>query len=165
MKQIYFLRHAEKSINGEAKDIILSDKGVRQADELGRWLNENDVQIEHVLCSTAVRTRQTLASLEQHNNYPKIEFSDRLYGGSVGDVLACIHDVQDTVKRILIIGHEPGIPQTLRFLSSPDTMNIVGWNGGSYPVCTLSMIETDAKKWADIQPQNNRLALFRLSQI
>ena len=71
-RRITLLRHA-KAVPDERGDDhgrILAPQGKEAAVALGDWLRENDLLPELVLCSTATRTRETLAAhdtVAQHN--------------------------------------------------------------------------------------------------
>lgn len=94
MLSIYLLRHAETDYNAHAQFIggrsnylELSTKGREQAKEIGRLLNQSDIQFDKGFCSIANRTRQTLdLILSQINitNNPII-YSEELQELSQGD--------------------------------------------------------------------------------
>src|SRR5690606_41915106 len=55
----------------------------REAGLAGDWLRGNVPPIEHVLCSSATRTRQTL---DRTGVSAPVSFSDRLYGATPGTI-------------------------------------------------------------------------------
>lgn len=94
MIKIYLLRHAETEYNannqfigGRSNLLKLSTKGKIQAKEIGKLLNQSDIQFDKVFCSIANRTRQTLdIILSQANitNNP-ITYSEEIQELSQGD--------------------------------------------------------------------------------
>lgn len=94
MLTLFLLRHAETDYNahaqfigGRSNHISLSTKGEKQALEIGKVLNESNIQFEKVYCSIANRTCQTLdLILSQANitNNPII-YSEELQELSQGD--------------------------------------------------------------------------------
>ena len=61
-----------------------------------------------VLCSTALRTRQTLAALlPVLPGDVEVRLEDDLYGASLDGLLARLREVDDSVGAVLVIGHNP----------------------------------------------------------
>ena len=61
---------------------------------------------ELVVCSTAKRTRETLAALGPA--IPTI-LSDKLYLSTAGEMLAQVQATDDVVKTLMLVAHNPGI--------------------------------------------------------
>ena len=62
-KSLMLLRHAKSSwadVAVEDHDRALQDKGRNRAANLARWLDDRGLGCDLELCSTALRTRQTL---------------------------------------------------------------------------------------------------------
>ncbi len=87
-------------------DRPLAPRGVRQAGLAGDWLRASAPTIDGVLCSTATRTRQTLANTRID---APVRYSDRLYAATPGTVINEINTVDDSVGTLLVIGHEPTV--------------------------------------------------------
>ncbi|ORW58526.1 hypothetical protein AWC20_12355 [Mycobacterium parmense] len=100
------MRHAKSDYPAGVADHDrpLAPRGVREAGLAGDWLRANAPAIDEVLCSTAVRTRQTLA---QTRIDAPVRYLDRLYDASPGTVIDEITEVDDTVNTLLVVGHEP----------------------------------------------------------
>ena len=67
MTRLYFVRHAESSMNlrseiigGRSHYAHLSDLGNRQADAFGEWLKQSDIEPDVIVASPAIRTMQTM---------------------------------------------------------------------------------------------------------
>ncbi len=63
MKTLLLLRHAKSSWNDPSladHDRPLKKRGRKAAPRMGRWLQENGLRPDCVLCSTATRARETL---------------------------------------------------------------------------------------------------------
>ena len=66
MRQLILLRHAHAESATAGQDDIarpLSATGLAEARAAGDWLREHGLRPDRVLCSTAARTRETLAAL------------------------------------------------------------------------------------------------------
>lgn len=88
----------------------LADRGRREAAIAGEWMRSEDLQVDAVLCSTATRTRQTL---ERTGVSAPVIYLDEIYGGTPFDILEAIRVyAPDDASTLLVVGHEPGMPQT-----------------------------------------------------
>jgi phosphohistidine phosphatase len=101
-------------------DRPLAPRGIREAGLAGEWLRDNVPPIEHVLCSSATRTRQTL---DRTGITAPVDYSDRLYGATPGTMIDEINQVIDDVSTLLVVGHEPTVSQVALGLAGPETSN------------------------------------------
>ena len=83
-RRIIVLRHAKADWpNGvDDHERPLADRGRHQAPDAGRWLADSGINPDFVLCSTALRTRETwkLAAHELPKRTRKTVYEDRIYG-------------------------------------------------------------------------------------
>ncbi|TQF68888.1 histidine phosphatase family protein [Rhodococcus spelaei] len=88
-------------------DRPLAPRGEREAGLAGDWIRRTQPPVDAVLCSTATRTRLTLdaTGIEAPARY-----EESLYGTNAAGVLHEIARTDDGVHTLLVIGHEPGIP-------------------------------------------------------
>ena len=102
------MRHAKSDYPNGVSDHErpLAPRGIREAGLAGEWLRGNVPPIEHVLCSSATRTRQTL---DRTGIVAPVSYSDRLYGATPGTMLDEINQVIDDVGTLLVVGHEPTV--------------------------------------------------------
>ena len=109
-RTLLLLRHAKSDYPAGVPDHErpLAARGTREAPLAGDWIRANAPAVDAVLCSTATRTRQTLA---RTGIDAPVEFVDRLYDAVPGTVIDVINGVSalfDTdVETLLVIGHEP----------------------------------------------------------
>jgi phosphohistidine phosphatase len=99
-------------------DRPLAPRGIREAGLAGEWLRDNVPPIEHVLCSSATRTKQTL---DRTGIAAPVSYSERLYGATPGTMLDEINQVIDDVSTLLVVGHEPTVSQVALGLAGPET--------------------------------------------
>lgn len=62
-----------------------------------------------ILVSPSRRTVQTLEALEPWDDTPLTEQVGAIYLGNAEQLLAVLHDVAETVRSVLLIGHNPGM--------------------------------------------------------
>ncbi len=94
-RTLLLMRHAKSGYPpGVADhDRPLAPRGIREAGLGGDWLRANHPGIDGVLCSTATRTRQTLANTGIE---APVQYRDRLYDATPGTIIDEINEVADT---------------------------------------------------------------------
>ena len=109
-KTLVLMRHAkaEEGPGQPDHDRELSGRGRRDASAAGRWLRDEGLVPDLVICSTAVRTRQTWEhACHGGANAEFVEFRRSVYLGGVEQTLETIReDAGDTVG-VLVVGHNP----------------------------------------------------------
>jgi phosphohistidine phosphatase len=121
-RTLVLLRHAKSAYpDGVADhDRPLAPRGRREAGLAGDWLCANLPPIDAVLCSTASRTRETLA----HTGIDApVRYVDRLYDTVPGTVIDEINHVGDNVAVLLVVAHEPTMSQVALGLVGTDSSN------------------------------------------
>jgi phosphohistidine phosphatase len=106
------LRHAKSDWSHDLPDHErpLAARGVRDAPRLGRWLTETGHVPDLVVCSTAVRTRETWQRVAgELPEPPPVEYDEDLYGGDVADFLNAARRTPAEVTTLALVGHEPGV--------------------------------------------------------
>ena len=160
---LYLLRHAKSSWADESVPDLerpLAPRGRRAAQQLAQHLRDHRIAPEVVLCSPALRTRQTLELIQSGlGAHAEVLIEDDLYGAGEDQLLARLGSVPDHVGSVLLIGHNPGI-QDLAVL-------LVG--GGAdrdqlrakFPTAALATIEV-AGGWDKLGPGKAKLVAFRV---
>ena len=125
------MRHA-KSDWAEAglsdHDRPLNARGRRDAPEMARWLDDHDAVPSVILASTAKRVEETIERLINHwKTEPLVIRSGSLYLASPNTILEHIRCVGIDAdgkrpKRLLVVGHNPGMEQLVSHLASIDTV-------------------------------------------
>jgi phosphohistidine phosphatase len=116
-------------------DRPLADRGRREAALAGRWMSDEGLTIDAVLCSTATRTRQTL---ERTGITAPTTFVDDIYGGAPHEILEAIrlHAPADA-GTVMVVGHSPGMPTTALTLDSDG--HIERFPTSAYAVVTVGL--------------------------
>lgn len=169
MRRLFLLRHAQASLVEEGLtdfDRPLSPDGRRMAEALAARLVADGIVPDHILCSSARRTRETLAILLPHlPGEPKIRLTRRLYDDAGGDYCSLIGMLGEGMC-LMVVGHNPAIAATLARLGGKGR-SAQGDQGAQlrrlaekFPPAGLATIEFDADNWADIAPQGGLLVAF-----
>ena len=112
MKQLMILRHAQAlgvEPGGDDKSRKLSPKGIEDAKALGALMERQNLQPDLVLCSAAVRTRQTLDGLLNVIAVGRIDYSDTLYNADFSVLLNAVQGQSNDINSLLLVAHNPGI--------------------------------------------------------
>lgn len=155
------MRHAKSGYpEGFADfDRPLSDRGRREGPLAGEWIRARIGGIDAVLCSGAARTRETLqvTGIDAPTTY-----ADQIYEASPGDILAQIAETSDDVRRLLVIGHAPGIPSTVAALAS-DGSNVDALRDlrTKFPTSAIAVLEFTGA-WTDLTTTGARLTDFEV---
>ncbi|MGY0505676.1 SixA phosphatase family protein [Luteimonas sp. e5] len=117
---LLLLRHAEAemALPGQADaERALSAHGRAQAVQAGHWLRDEQPSPDLLLCSPALRTRQTLDGVAAAGcRLPPARFEPAIYEASLGQLLGVIEDARAAhvqARRLWLIGHNPGLEQLL----------------------------------------------------
>ncbi len=155
MRELILLRHAhaEPADNGQADiDRPLSPQGLAEAEAAGRWLHEQRLVPDRVLCSPARRTRETLEAVLGLTGYVEQRLEERIYDAVPG-TLAALLDEHREVERLLLVGHNPGLEQLVALMHSGQSGDYRGMPPAAVAVLSLPMD-------AAIEPGIARLAAF-----
>ena len=110
IRRLVLLRHAKAEHGGQPDELRpLALTGRRQCVRVAAALTGHDLIPELVLCSSAVRARQTweLVRAGLGDVEPEVVVTDNLYQAGVAEILAQLRDVDERVRTVLIVGHEP----------------------------------------------------------
>ena len=113
MKRLILTRHAKSSWDDPQTpdhDRPLNERGKAAAADLGQWLASRGYVPDEVLCSDALRTRNTFSGIAPAlPGTPILELKPALYHAGPDVMMAVLrHATNDTV---MMIGHNPGIAE------------------------------------------------------
>ncbi|WP_129838878.1 histidine phosphatase family protein [Streptomyces sp. RFCAC02] len=161
-RRIVLLRHAKADWPQVSDhDRPLADRGRKDAPAAGRWLAGAGVHPGLTLCSTAVRARETwkLCAPELPER-PRTSYDERLYEASVGELIAVVNGVDDAVRDLMLVGHNPGIHGLADALAGEaDGDTRARMNRGGYPTCGTAVL-TFTGGWKSVEHNVARLVAF-----
>ncbi|MBN1453941.1 MAG: histidine phosphatase family protein [Anaerolineales bacterium] len=117
MKNLLLMRHAKSSWN----DAALSDhqrplnkRGKHDAPRMGKHLKDQGIVLDAILCSTAVRARETAAGfLQEYTFEGDLVYLDDLYHAGPEMIIAHLTQLPDSVDTAMVIAHNPGLEDVL----------------------------------------------------
>lgn len=160
-RRLILIRHAKAMEEDVAGDHArsLSERGRGDAAELAAWLKAQKLVPELALCSTANRTRETLAALG--GNIPTI-LSDKLYLASTHEMLSQVQATDDAVSTLMLVGHNPGAHGLAAALVSDyehdaDADKLLL----KFPTSACAVMYFEANSWKDVLPESATLKTLR----
>lgn len=131
--QLIIMRHAKSDWSEDNRSDFgrpLTSRGIKAARQMGKWLKQwlkhEQYPIDRIICSPALRAKQTCHLVVNALNMPEniVNFEPEIYGASCNDLIALIEQYSKGVHSLLIIGHNPGLDQLLCHLSqNPPPVN------------------------------------------
>lgn len=165
MKRLSLLRHA-KSSWGDARqrdiDRPLNTRGRNAAPIMGAFMAKRALLPDLVLCSTAVRTRETLTLLlPRFQPEPAIEFREDFYLADPGVMLGAVQNASARYDHILIIAHNPGLEMLAMRLSDPRNSDqaALARIAEKFPTAALASF-TGQKRWTGFKKGASALDVF-----
>jgi phosphohistidine phosphatase len=164
MRTLILFRHAKSSWDHpelEDFDRPLSPRGQKAASRMAAYIAENGLIPDHVICSTARRTRETLdLALPFWKSDPAIDYADALYHANPETLLTIVRDAPGTARNVMIVGHNPGLEAfATRMIGSGDKKLRLAL-ASTFPTAALAAIIFEARNWAKLESGSGRLAFF-----
>jgi phosphohistidine phosphatase len=148
MHQLLLLRHAKASRDDPRvadRDRPLNDTGRRQAKAMRRLMQNLGLAPDLVLVSPSRRTLQTLELLEPWDETPLTEPLEDLYLAEEARILDVLRNVTETVRGVLLIGHNPGLRELAQTLSGSGNNSRID----AFPTCALAEFMVRGA-WSDL---------------
>jgi phosphohistidine phosphatase len=155
-RTVLLLRHAQTEDSrpgGRDIDRRLTTDGEAQARAVGAYLADQRLTLDAVLCSSAVRTRQTLAGLSRPlPDAGRLDFSSDYYNAGSDTLVAALRNQAEECRTVLLVGHAPGVPAVAYELADPDSSDPAAMAAidGRFPAATLARLEFTGD-WADLE--------------
>lgn len=155
MKTVYIVRHAKSSweidvIPDEERPLL--EKGKKRTKKVIDYLLENNIQVDYIISSHAVRAHETAKILAHALKYKEedIKKDPQLYFANGDELFDQFYDLPERFSSVMIVGHNPAMCDFVnKFLPEPidnlPTSGIVG-------------ISFEAEHWHDVP-----LAGFRVN--
>ena len=161
-RTLVILRHAKAETPGDDPDFDrrLTTRGENDSDAAGAWLADERIHPDLVFCSPAARTRQTwqgvsIALAQAHPNavLPEVRYENGLYAGGRTEVFDLLRTVPETVRTVLMIGHNPTMSE-VSILLIPDDQ----WDGKQVELRTSGLaVHRAGGGWSETSPGSMRL--------
>jgi phosphohistidine phosphatase len=161
MRQIWLLRHAKSSWDDAGladRDRPLSPRGARGAAAIAAHLATVEPP-RLVLCSSALRARQTLAAvLPSLGTDLEIRIEPELYTFDADALLARLRRLDDDMASVMLVGHNPALEDLAMELCA--TGELRERLDRKFPTAALATIELSDVPWTSLAGGQGRIVGF-----
>jgi phosphohistidine phosphatase len=153
-KTLYLMRHAKSDWGDPGlsdHERPLNERGLRATQTVARHIRDCGIRPELVVCSSALRTRETLAGVAAGfgEPAPRIEIEDELYDTTAGSMLERVHAIPEDVSSAMLIAHNPSTHDLAVLLAGSGEQ--LERMAGKFPTAALATLAATGA-WADLNP-------------
>jgi len=145
MKTLLVARHAKSSWdNDNLSDFQrpLNKRGLRVAPSMGKYLAENDLLPDVILCSTAKRAEETGNLYVEHSDYQgELQFESEFYLAPASTYIERLALLPNEIEKAMVIGHNPGLEGLVSRLTG---------QGATMPTAAIAIIELQVDYWSNV---------------
>ena len=144
MKELFLFRHAKSSWDDPDLadfDRPLNHRGKEDAPKMGERLRKMGILPDLIVASPAKRAKKTAKIVAEKLGYDeeRIVWDERIYEASPQTLLYLVCQLPVEAKKVMIVGHNPGLTMLANILGDVAIDNI--------PTAGVVGIAFDAKKW------------------
>ncbi|ESQ14292.1 MAG TPA: histidine phosphatase family protein [Chromatiaceae bacterium] len=152
-RELLILRHAKSDWGVRAAndfDRPLAKRGIKDAPTIGAWMYREGLVPDHFVSSPARRARDTALKVCKALDFKKkhILWDDTIYEADLDALLGVLHRVPAKAATVLLVGHNPGMEDLVRFLIGDDLDEPV--DGKLLPTATLARLEMP-NDWSSLE--------------
>lgn len=119
---------------------------------MAAWMAANGIRPDMVLCSTAVRTRQTLDLIKPTalTKGADIVFREDLYLADARHLITIAGKTDDRVAQLLMIGHDPGMHDCATALAENGDVALRRLLAQKFSTAGVAVIDFDTDRWRNM---------------
>ena len=148
MKYLFLLRHAHASNSTPDFDRVLTNQGLDKCKQVAKILEGYIEKIDLILCSSSVRTSQTVHNVLANN---PVNYSKKYYNVDSKKLLQYLQEVDSIYETIMLVNHNPAISMLASELSG----EMLELSPGS-----LVLFECDIDSWVELESNEVKLLSF-----
>lgn len=152
-KTLILMRHskAEDGLGKVDHDRELSSRGRRDARAAGTWLRQEGLLPDLVICSTAVRTRQTWdAAVKGGAQTEFLEYRKSVYQGGPTAMVETVREDAGDMTTVLVIGHNPTMAEVASRLTEGQGSTMAHEElAKGFAACGIAVLRY-AGEWSDL---------------
>jgi phosphohistidine phosphatase len=169
MKTVLILRHAKSDWANAGQvdfDRPLAKRGLEDAPRVGEVLVRFACLPDKILSSPAQRAKQTAELVAKACGYHKaIQWENAFYEGDSTDLIAALQELPPAVERVLLVGHNPALEDTVAALCALDRAE--GGNGWAIKIPTAGLVclNFEITEWSELRPGDGILHWFIIPKL
>lgn len=157
-RRLYMIRHAKSSWKNPLQSDFerpLNERGEADAPEMGERLKKMNIMPDLIIASTAKRAKQTAKKIAKAIGYDidAIKWYEKLYHCIPLVFEEVLYEIDDSVKTVFIVAHNPGITEFVNELSD-------SFYTDNMPTCGVVGAEMEMKHWNEFSRVNKKVILF-----
>jgi len=156
MKTLYMVRHAKSSWKHDVIDHErpLKERGKRDGVLVSEYIKEKLVPPEKIITSDAVRALSTASYFKDAFDIADADFmtNHSLYDFSGRNVIDIIKNLNDSLDRVMIVGHNHAFTSIANMLGNTYIDNV--------PTCGFVQLEFDESSWKSITTGKTIMTVF-----
>jgi phosphohistidine phosphatase len=157
MRELFILRHAKSSWDDPTLadfDRPLNSRGKEDAPLMGKHLVKLGVKPDLIVSSPAKRAKKTAKIVAEELGYDlgKIEFCKTIYEASAQSLLYLVCQLPNSAKRVMLVGHNPGLTELANILGDIVIENI--------PTAGIVGVAFDTSRWEEVCQMLGHTILF-----
>jgi phosphohistidine phosphatase len=137
-------------------DRELISSGIIEAARMGKFIAEKGYKADLIVSSAANRAKDTAKIFAEQQQYlaENIQIDEKIYGGGARSYLEFISKIDESVKTVMIIGHNPDISFFSEYLTRPNFDDAMATAG------VVIMSFEDTLKWADVSSKSGKFVAY-----
>jgi len=170
IKNLILIRHAKSSWSpygrkdffGDDHQRPLNFRGNQAARVIGACLREKYGTVDQIFSSSALRASQTHEIIASHvDSFHKGNFDTELYTFDAQKLMAYIKKINNKLRDIIIIGHNPAIHEVcLNIIDSCNQNNTHANMKKKFPTCGTAHIQLKCTEWSEVKDNSGQLKCF-----
>lgn len=166
MLRLMLLRHATAVPHGSMPDFerILSGQGVQEAQSMAAYCQAEMLWPDLALVSPAARTRATYAAFANTGLSATVRFEQPLYSLQAEDLLTYLKQVEEGVRVLLLVGHNPACAELAVALTGFGDRYAAMRLRTDFPPAGLAVLDFECDDWSGIGRGTGRLDRFRMPE-
>lgn len=162
MKRLILFRHAKAAHIQGTKDFDrpLDERGREASPRMGQYLKDEGILPDFVLVSPSLRTRETwdLARPPLEPVAMRIEYP--LYESPAGPSVELLQGIDDSVRAVMVVGHNPGIHEFAKRLIGYGDRYAAARLNEKFPTAAIAVLDFDIESWREVAERSARLDRF-----
>jgi phosphohistidine phosphatase len=153
VKTLLLIRHgnAEQGERGSRDfDRHITRLGNRNAAHAGKYLANNKLMPDLLLCSQAVRAKETAEVIASQLKFSErhIRYEEELYEASVRTLFTAVNNIDEKYGRVAMIAHNPGLTYLADYLTTAPLGNMVP--------ASIVVIKFENMTWAEVSQNSGQ---------
>jgi phosphohistidine phosphatase len=162
MKKLILFRHAKAAHIQGTKDFDrpLDERGREVSPKIGQYLKDEGILPDFVLVSPAHRTRETWDLARPPLEPVAMRIEHPLYESPAGPSIELLQGIDDSVKSVMIVGHNPSIHEFAKRLIGYGDRYAAARLNEKFPTAAIAVMDFDVETWAEVAERGARLDRF-----